>query len=197
MPALRKGYDPAQAARGARDRASASRAGRACARSSSPTAATRARPTTASPAPARDRPPRHAGRRPGAAQGGCSLATRARPASTSTGRHWTPLRTPRARQQLPRRRDRELLAHVRRDLPGCREPGHALSVHRRPRPRLCRRAADDLPQRALSRAGRMPAREPHGQPDLPQRLAARRFPARAARAPRVGAAAASSGSSRM
>jgi len=32
-------------------------------------------------------------------------------------------------QQLSRCRDRQLLAHVRCDLPGRREPGHALSVH--------------------------------------------------------------------
>ena len=86
---------------------------------------------------------------------------------------------PRPRNDLPRRRDRELLEHLRRRLPRRRQRRHALSVLRRSRAGLCRRPRHDLHQRALSRARRLPAREPDGQPDLSQRLPARCLPARA------------------
>ena len=78
----------------------------------------------------------------------CSPPT-ARPARLLLGRHRHHRPHLRARHQLPRRRDRQLLAHLRRGLPRRRQPRHALSVHRRPRPRLCRRARHDLHQRAL------------------------------------------------
>ncbi len=81
-------------------------------------------------------------------------------------------------------------AHLRCRLPRRREPRHALPLHRRPRPRLYARERDALPQRAHPGAGRLPAREPHRQSDLSQRLGARRLPACAPRAPRRGAGAA-------
>ena len=53
-----------------------------------------------------------------------------------------------------------------------RQPRHALPVHRRPRPRLCRRAPDALPQRALAGAAGGPA--PRARPAIPSIPTARR-----------------------
>ena len=67
----------------------------------------------------------------------------------------------------------------------CGEPRHALSLHRRPRPRRRRRdGRRSIINERWPETRRVPAAEPHGQPDLPQRLAARRVPARTGRAPR-------------
>ena len=154
-----KGYDPgASCSRCTRPCISGS-ASMACARSSSRTAAMRARPTTRV-ASAGAEIVRHSTLAEGLVQLKDTLAATTGKALLSF--YWAAIdaiaHIARAGHHLPRRRDRELLAHLRCSLLRRGQPRHALSLHGRPRPCLCRRPRHDLHQRAHPGAGRLPAR---------------------------------------
>ena len=185
MPAVRKGYDPGKLLEvhetvhqrlGGQGVRSIQFAHRSYADSAYNTVASVGR---------EDRAPQHDGRGAGAAQGAALAATTGKAlAQLLLGRASTRLRTrtaPAPATTPPR--SRASGARSTRSSAMWRAPTRSISSPPTTATSTPTRG-DDLYQRAHSRAGRMPAGEPHRQSDLSQRLAARCLPARAAGAPR-------------